>query len=61
MPELPLRDEDTQSWLVPLTLLINQENALADLPTTCQSDGGIFSVEVYSSPVTLACDKLPKT
>lgn len=49
MPELPLRDEDTQSWLVPLTLLINQENALADLPTTCQSDGGIFSLEVSPS------------
>lgn len=39
------------------TSIINQENALTDLPSG-QSDEGIFSVEVFSSLMTSACVKL---
>lgn len=55
---LPSNDTIHSEWGPPLTLP-GEENTLTALPTS-QSDRGIFSIEVPSSPVTLACFKVTK-
>ena len=54
------RDGTAHSGLSPPTPIINQEKGSPAMPTG-QSDGGMFSVEVLSSQMTMACVELTKT
>lgn len=45
----------THGELRPPTSVIKQENAAQVCPHTTQSGGGIFSIEVFSSTMTLTC------
>jgi hypothetical protein len=53
IPRPPAHSDSTHIGLDPLTSVIRQENVPRDLPTV-QLDRGIFSIDIFSCPMTLA-------